>query len=240
MTYTYQVLNESRPNLTMSCWLCFNPKPPYYEGIAFLGNYSVTNRVQECCWQQTGQILLTLQSVTAQDLCPGHVPATHQHLCDRTDQISSPGYLIPPKQGWWACTTGLTPCVHGTILHNTKTFCVLAQLVPRILYHTDEELFQAIIDAKPSKWTKHEPFTTLTLSVLLGLGLAGAGTGISALAVQSSSYNRLRAAIDVDIQNLETSVSHLQKSLTSLAEVVLQNRTGLDLLFLQQGGLCAA
>ncbi|KAF0883469.1 ENV1 protein, partial [Crocuta crocuta] len=140
---------------------------------------------------------------------------------------------------WWACSTGLTPCVHGTTLNNTKSFCVLVQLVPRILYHTDEELFQAITGAKPSKWTKREPFTALTLSVLLGLGLAGTGTGISALAVQSSSYNHLRAAIDMDIQNLETSVAHLQKSLTSLAEVVLQNRRELDLLLLQQGGLCA-
>ena len=65
---TYRVLNSTRPDLTDGCWLCYDIKPPYYEGIAVLGNYIQTKDHRACRWQQRGDARLTLRRVTGQGL----------------------------------------------------------------------------------------------------------------------------------------------------------------------------
>ena len=53
------------------------------------------------------------------------------------------------------------------------------------------------------------------------LSVGGAATGASALVLHVKNYELLRMAIETDIEKIETSISHLQESLTSLSEVVL-------------------
>lgn len=70
----------------------------------------------------------------------------------------------------------------------------------------------------------------MTLALLLGIGgiAAGIGTGTAAY-LKTGELGHLQAAMAANLEALEKSVSTLEKSLTSLSEVVLQNRRGLDL-----------
>lgn len=48
-------------------------------------------------------------------------------------------------------------------------------------------------------------------------------------------YRAMRMAINADVTALEKFAAHLEESLSSLGEVLLQSRRSLDLLFLQRG-----
>lgn len=113
------------------------------------------------------------------------------------------------------------------------------QLLSRVYYHPSSYLEEEYTN----KRSRREP-VSITLAVMLGAGLAvGAGTGITALVEDrqgAHSFQTLRNAMEEDLRMLKKSIDAVEKSLTSLSEVVLQNRRGLDLVFLREGGLCAA
>ena len=83
---------------------------------------------------------LTLVAVSGSGLCLGQVPHGRRHLCNQTQHIqfsNSGQYLVPPLDTVWACNTGLTPCVSTSVFNTSKDYCILVQLVPRLLHHDD-------------------------------------------------------------------------------------------------------
>ena len=95
-------------------------------------------------------------------------------------------------------------------------------VVPKITYHPEDVLYNFWDTPAPRQ--KREPVTAITLATLFALGAAGTGTGITSLATQHQGLITLRVTIDEDIGRIEKSMTALEKSLTSLSEVVLQNR----------------
>lgn len=236
----YLALNVTNPNRTQECWLCLLSRPPYYEGVALTGNFTNYTAPPRQC-SNVPQHRLTLSEVSGKGLCIGTVPTTHAPLCNST-QVLSPGdyYLAPPNGTYWACSTGLAPCISSLVLNASADYCVLIELWPKITYHEPEYIYNQF---EGRRRIRREPIS-LTLALLMG-GLtmggitAGIGTRATALAA-TQQFKQLQAAMHTDIKALEEAVSALEKSLTSLSEVVLQNRRELDILFLQEGGLCAA
>ncbi|NWW98269.1 ENV1 protein, partial [Caloenas nicobarica] len=72
MNASYQVINRTYPNLTTECWLCFNPKPPYFEAIGFEATPRLVNRTNPslCKWNNETQGI-SLQQVQGNGVCIG-------------------------------------------------------------------------------------------------------------------------------------------------------------------------
>ncbi|NWX32353.1 ENV2 protein, partial [Notiomystis cincta] len=166
-----------------------------------------------------------------------------RHLCGvmiTTEKKKSADWLLPVKNTRWICSIiGVTPCLSLKLFNETSEYCIQVIIVPKIMYHTEEFVYKSHI-TQEHHLVKLEPFSALTISTLVMLGGAGVDTGGAPLIKQNQEFSSLRIAVDEDLAKIEESINALEKSLRSLSEVVLQNRRGLDLLFLQQGGLCAA
>uniref|UniRef100_A0A674HQ88 Envelope glycoprotein n=1 Tax=Taeniopygia guttata TaxID=59729 RepID=A0A674HQ88_TAEGU len=231
MQASYRALNESKPNLTKECWLCYNVRPPYFEVIGKPAKiqWSSGSNPRECPWndQKNHAQGITIQLVTGQGKWIGTVPKNYQN--DK--------WVIPTPGAKWVCSDiGVTPCLSLNVFDQSQ-FCVQVIIVPRLIYHTSEEVlchFEGDLNIQ-----KREPITVVTLATLLIAGGVGAGTGIASL-VKSQELQSLQTAVDEDLAKIEQSIQNLATSVKSLSEVVLQNRRGLDLLFLKEGGLCVA
>ena len=127
---------------------------------------------------------LTIQTISGQGTCLGKVPLSHQHICNQNTPMVHSKYVISPEQSWWACSTGLTLCVHGEVLNSptANEFSILLPLVPCITYYSEKIVLKNLIGHVGGDLKRQKRETiSLTLAIILGAGLPSAGTGIAAL-----------------------------------------------------------
>ncbi|NWW64205.1 ENV1 protein, partial [Ifrita kowaldi] len=166
-----------------------------------------------------------------------------RHLCQIITMLKEEKpaeWLLPAANTKWVCSNiGITPCISLKQFNESKDYCIQVAIVPKIIYHPKDFVY-GHHTTQEHHLAKREPFTALTIATLLTIGGVRAATGITSLVSQHKEFRSLRIAVDEDLSRIKKSIDALEKSVRSLSEVLLQNRRGLDLLFLQQGGLCVA
>lgn len=246
----HALLNSTNPEEAQDCRLCLDPKPPYYLGLGTVNSALPLVPRNSCAWAQPA---LTLGSLQGQGTCIfGQAYALsnspYVSLCKSIlrfndsyiENIIPSKYLQAPPDTWFACTNGITKCVNLWLLHSDESspiFCYLVYIMPRVQYYSGEGGREHLNFLS----TRNKRAAPILVPILAGLGIAGsAAVGTSSLIIQDQNFKSLSHQIAQDLGDLESSVSRLELQVDSLAEVVLQNRRGLDLLFLKQGGLCVA
>ncbi|NWV44557.1 ENV1 protein, partial [Grantiella picta] len=72
---SYEVLNQTHPELTKNCWLCYSNRPPYYEALGYPNKIRKVSGINpaECKWEgrENNSPGITLASVTGKGICVG-------------------------------------------------------------------------------------------------------------------------------------------------------------------------
>lgn len=175
--------------------------------MAVLGNYTNQTAASASCATLPSH-KLSLSEVSGQGLCIGAIPPTHQVLCNTTKGIPTGSYyLAVPAGTYWACNTGLTPCISVTILNQSSDYCVLVEIWPKVTYHEPEYIYSHF--ERQTRFRREPIMMTLALllgGITLGGMAAGIGTGTTAL-IETGHFRQLQAAMNADLKAIEESVS---------------------------------
>ena len=85
----YTTLNQTNPEATESCWLCYTLYPPYYEAIGLNASYSLTTSIDPPkCHLGEQKVSLTMRKVWGKGLCVGKVPPETSPLCTQSAELT--------------------------------------------------------------------------------------------------------------------------------------------------------
>ena len=123
----FRSLNQSDPDLTSSCWLCYDVYPRFYEGIALNAafDYSSESSPTQCRWD-TPRKGITLNQVRGLGVCFGNttLASWDSAVCAETVVVDKTRkWAIPSAPRMWIChQSGVTPCVSLELFDDPADF----------------------------------------------------------------------------------------------------------------------
>ena len=111
-----------------------------------------------------------MRVVWGRGLCLGTVPPEKTSLCAQTadlTRLDKTKWIVPEAGGWWVCSnTRLTPCLHASVFNQSREFCILVAVMPKILYHPEEVMYNywagETTNQLGEKRVRREPITAIT------------------------------------------------------------------------------
>ncbi|KAM4812163.1 syncytin-1-like [Urocitellus parryii] len=236
---TLFLLNNSDPTLASDCWLCMTTGAVMPMAVPI--NATISD--DEICHpglpfkvQPLGTFTECLLGAMQNNIYDVDVGVTSFGNCSTVKNYSSPTPALCPPNGTVFMCGGNS--AFSQLSANWTGGCVLALLLPDITIVPGDEPLP--IPSLETLVRRHRR-AVQALPLLATLGITAAvGTGTAGLGTAIHSYCRLSQQLIDDVQTLSGTIGDLQDQIDSLAEVVLQNRRGLDLLTANQGGICLA
>lgn len=238
---TFRLLQMSNFSLAQDCWLCLKLGTPTPLAIPTPSlTYSLADSLANASCQIIPPLLVQpMQFSNSSCLSSPFINDTEQidlgavtfTNCTSVANVSSP--LCALNGSVFLCGNNMA---YTYLPQNWTGLCVQASLLPDIdIIPGDEPVPIPAIDHYIHRPKRAVQFIPL----LAGLGITAAfTTGATGLGVSVTQYTKLSHQLISDVQVLSGTIQDLQDQVDSLAEVVLQNRRGLDLLTAEQGGIC--
>ena len=127
------------------CWMCFSASPPFYEGIALFGNFTLLSDARQLPFESVQLTLTELSGVGSCVLGPGMLlPRPLLEIYNNTFRINKNrySYLLAPNDTFLACSMGLTWNIIIQDFINNRDYCVLVQLFPNFSIHKSDDLLK--------------------------------------------------------------------------------------------------
>ncbi|KAL0625558.1 LOW QUALITY PROTEIN: envelope glycoprotein [Plecturocebus cupreus] len=234
----HSFLLHGNSSLANSCWICLPLGTPMPLALPAPANYSSNGTLRlPFPVQPIGSACVNVTCYqkppvnNSYDLDVGSVSESCN--CSSFKNSSTALFALPGQS--FVCGNNLA---FSYLPQNWAGICMVASLFPDAsIVPGDNPVSLPSFDSAIGRNKRAIQFIPL----LATLGITAAvSTGTAGIGYSLQTYQQLSRQLINDVDLLSSTTQVVQDQLDSLAEVVLQNRRGLDLLTAEKGGLCLA